>query len=264
MTRRSTVAAKTVVLQGADPDQAALRILLIPHAGSGASIGREFARHTPATWLVATTRLPGRESRIREPVPNLGALVADVVRTAIALPGRAPLLVLGVCSGAVVGLEAVRELERIRPGTVVGFVAAAQWALNVKPDPDRVLLKDAADVSEVLEILRDFGGVPEALEQNEEMLMALLPAIVADIQAVEGHYAEPEPQLAAPLLIVAGEGDKLCPAPRMVGWGLYGNTRDIRIPGGHLLLTDAPAALAGAVAANLDHFALGPTSLKGD
>ncbi|MFF0087447.1 thioesterase II family protein [Streptomyces canus] len=258
------MAAKSVVLQGADPDRADLRILLIPHAGAGAAAGRGFAGSAPADWQTATVRLPGRESRIREAVTDLDGLVADVVRTAGELPGRAPMLVVGVCSGAVVGLEAVRELQRTAPGLVAGFVAAAQWPLNEKPGPDRALLRDAADVPEVLAILQDFGGIPKELEENEEMLAAVLPAIVADIEAVEGHYAEPTPLLDVPLLTIAGETDELCTAERMAGWQEYGDSREVRIPGGHLLLADDSAALAGAIAGHLDHFPAIPTTPKGD
>ncbi|MEV0224407.1 thioesterase domain-containing protein [Streptomyces sp. NPDC050704] len=243
-----------MTLAGADPERAVLRVLIVPHAGAGAASGQPFAAHAPDDWLVATARLPGRESRIREAVPGLDGLVADVAGTIRGLPGSAPLVVVGVCSGAVIALEALR---RSGSAGVAGLAVVAQWAVNEKPDPGRRVLRDADvadDRAEVLDILRDFGGVPDSLAANEEMLGLLLPAIVADIRAVEDYFCEPfDP--GVPLLAVFGDEDQLCPEERTDGWSLFGaRTRTVWLPGGHLLLADEPAALAAAVADNLDHW----------
>jgi hypothetical protein len=167
-----TLSAKTFALKGADPQDASIRVLIVPHAGAGAASGQGFAEHAPADWLVATARLPGRETRIRESVPDLPGLVDDVVATARALPGTAPLLVVGVCFGAIVGLEAVRALQRDDGVRVAGMVAVSQWAVTEKPDPERRLLRDTDDTDGVLAILDGFGGVPERLAANEQMLEA--------------------------------------------------------------------------------------------
>ncbi|MBO1335677.1 thioesterase II family protein [Streptomyces sp. VRA16 Mangrove soil] len=249
---------RTYALKGADPREAAWRVLLVPHAGAGAAAGAAFASHAPADWAVATARLPGRESRVREPVGGLPGLTADVVATARALPGTAPLLVVGVCSGAVLALEAVRALQRDGDVPVAGFVAVSQWAVTERPDPGRRLLRDTDDRAHVLDILREFGGVPEALAANEEMLALLLPSIVADMRAVEEYSSSPDPRLECPLLTVFGDEDPLCPQERTEDWELFATrTRTVWLPGGHMLLTDEPALLADAVAGSLDHFTEG-------
>lgn len=250
------MSSRNVTLAGADPERAVLRVLIVPHAGAGGASGQPFAAHAPDDWLVATARLPGRESRVRETGGDLDALTADVTATIRDLPGSAPLLVLGVCSGAVIALEALR---RSGSAGVAGLVVVSQWAVNEKPDPGRRLLRDVdpgRDRAEVLDILRDFGGVPDALAANEEMLGLLLPAIVADIRAVEDYVCEPfDP--GVPLLTVFGDEDELCSEERTDDWSLFGpRTRTVWLPGRHLLLVDEPEALATAVAENLDHWGL--------
>ncbi|MYW67354.1 alpha/beta fold hydrolase [Streptomyces sp. SID8379] len=246
---------KTFTLRGADPEDAAWRVLLVPHAGAGASAGAAFAEHVPDDWAVATARLPGRESRVREPVGGLAELTADVAATARALPGSGPLLVVGVCSGAVIALEAVRVLQRDGDVPVSGFVAVSQWAVTEKPDPERRLLRDTDEPGELLDILREFGGVPESLAANEEMLGLLLPTIVADMRAVEEYSSSPDPLLACPLLTVFGDEDPLCPEERVEDWDLFSDrTRTVWLPGGHLLLTESPELLARAVADSVGHF----------
>ncbi|WP_328732995.1 thioesterase domain-containing protein [Streptomyces caniferus] len=245
---------KPYALGGADLATAPLRVMLIPHAGAGASSALVFRQHLPQDWVLAAIRLPGRESRIREAVPDLAGLVADVVASARMLPGRGPLLVVGVCSGAVVGLEAVRALQDTDPGLVAGFVAVSQWALNEQPDAAARPPADPDDYADVREELRAYGALPDSIA-DDDMLRTYLPVIAGDMRAVRDHYAAPEPALACPVLVVAGDHDPLCDEDRLAGWSLYSKTtRQVRVPGGHMLLAEAPAQLAGCVAANLDLF----------
>ncbi|MBC9713283.1 thioesterase [Streptomyces sp. TRM66268-LWL] len=249
------MSAKTFTLKGAAPEHAALRLLLVPHAGAGAASGSGFAAHAPADWLVATARLPGRESRVREHTEDLADLVADVTATLRALPGTAPLIVVGVCSGAILALEAVRALQSEGDNAVTGFAAVSQWAVDRAPDPGRPRLRDTDDPVRILALLREFGGVPDSLAANEEMLELLLPPILGDMRAVEEYATAPEPRLACPLLTVFGDEDPLCPEERTEGWELFAeHSRTVWVPGGHMLLTDSPALLVDALAGNLDHF----------
>ncbi|MGW9176908.1 thioesterase II family protein [Streptomyces decoyicus] len=245
---------KPYALGGADPAAAPLRVMVIPHAGAGASSALVFRQHVPQDWAVAAVRLPGRESRIRESVPDLAGLVADVVAVARALPGSGPLLVVGVCSGAVIGLEAVRTLQDTDPGLVGGFVAVSQWALNKPPDAAGRPPADPDDYADVREELRAYGALPDSIA-DDDMLRTYLPVIAADMRAVRDHYADPEPALACPVLVVAGESDPLCDEDRLAGWSLYSRTtRQVRVPGGHMLLAEAPAQLAECIVGNLDLF----------
>ncbi|MFB8273846.1 thioesterase II family protein [Streptomyces sp. NPDC055955] len=246
------MASRSFALHCAEPENASVRVLLIPHAGAGTSSSAGLRRHVPTDWMVATARLPGRESRIREQVTGLDGLVDDVVRTVRALPGSAPLILVGVCSGAVIGLEALRELQRHDPTLVAGLVVVAQGALNEDPAPTARLLRDTDSTAEVIEIVQGLGGIPDTVAANEEMLQMVLPGIVADFRAVEGHRAEPQPLLTCPLLTIAGHDDELCSEERMEGWSLYAEqVFDRRIDGGHMLLTDSPAALVECITDHL-------------
>ncbi|MGW6681149.1 thioesterase II family protein [[Kitasatospora] papulosa] len=248
------MSAKPFTLKGAAPEQAALRVLLVPHAGAGAASGAGFAAHAPADWLVATARLPGRESRVRERTDDLADLVADVTATVRALPGTAPLLVVGVCSGAILALEAVRTLQYEGDSMVAGFAAVSQWAVDRAPDPDRPRLRDTEDSAQILSLLKEFGGVPDSLAANEELLEWLLPPILGDARAVEEYVTAPTPRLACPLLTVFGDEDPHCPEERTEGWALFAeHSRTVWVPGGHMLFTESPALLVDALAENLDH-----------
>ncbi|MFE9926441.1 thioesterase II family protein [Streptomyces sp. NPDC005774] len=245
---------KPYTFGGADPTAAKLRVLLVPHAGAGASSALAFRRHSPETWAVAAVRLPGRESRIREPVPDLSGLVADVAASARTLPGSGPLLVVGVCSGAVIALEAVRELQSTDPALVGGFVAVSQWAPDQASNTTARPGASPTDEADLREELRAYGALPDSIA-DDDLLRTYLPVIAADMRAVRDHRADPDPPLSCPVLVVAGEHDPLCGEDRLAGWSLYsGTTRQVRLPGGHMLLTEAPEQLAHRIADNLDLF----------
>ena len=247
------MAGKPYVLTGADPDTASWRVLLVPHSGAGASNARVLSPYLPPDWLLAAARLPGRESRIREPVGDLASLAADVAATARALPGTAPLLVVGVCAGAVIALEAARTLQDTDPKLVAGLVTVSYWSVDRPPHTTR-LLPDGDDAEELMAAVRGFGYVPQHVAE-EDMARTYLPLIVADMRAVQDHRSGPDPVLTAPLLVVSGHEDPLCPPERVAGWGPFAErTRQARIPGGHMLLVERPAELVETITANLDHF----------
>ncbi|MFE2970297.1 thioesterase II family protein [Streptomyces sp. NPDC057428] len=247
------MAGKPHVVISGDPDTASLRVLLVPHSGAGAANARVLVPHLPPDWQLSAVRLPGRESRIREPVGDLPGLAADVAATARALAGTAPLLVVGVCAGAVIALEAVRTLQDSDPGLVAGLVTVSYWSVDHAPDTTR-LLPDGDDTEELMAAVRGFGYVPQHVA-DDDMARIYLPLIVADMRAVQDYRSEPEPVLTSPLLVISGEDDPLCPPERVARWAPFAErSRQARIPGGHMLLVERPAELVGAIAANLDHF----------
>jgi surfactin synthase thioesterase subunit len=248
------MAAKSFTLNNVDPSRAGVRMLIVPHAGAGSSSSISFRDSAPSEWLVATARLPGRESRVREQVTGLSALTTDVATTIRALPGRAPLIVVGVCSGAIIGFEAIREIQQESPGLVSGLVVVSQAACDpaegecTPPDGEE-------DDSDVLESLRKLGGIPDILSEDEGIFKLMLSAISADIRAVKNYRPMDLPLLSCPMLSISGDDDELCPPAAVAGWSKFSEkSRHVRVSGGHMLLTDSADVLVGALVENLDHF----------
>jgi surfactin synthase thioesterase subunit len=238
-----------------DPGTATLRLLVVPHAGGGAAAGAGLLRHAPADWLVATARLPGRESRYLEPVTGFAGLVDDVVATARGLGGNAPLVIAGVCTGAVIALDAVRRLQSADPTAVAGFVAVSHRAPDESPTAGTKRLSDTEDTDELLAILVQQGGIPAAIAGNADLVALYLPTVLADARAVETHRGAPDPPLTCPLLTITGYDDALVPAAGVTRWSRYApEHRHARIPGGHALLQEQPGALLDAIAGNADMF----------
>jgi surfactin synthase thioesterase subunit len=205
--------------------------------------------------MVATARLPGRESRVHEPVQGLRGLVDDVMQTAAGLPGNAPLLVVGCCSGAVISLEAMAALRWRDPTLVAGLVVVSQWAPDESGMTGRRRLPDAGNLSETLDALKDYGGIPSALVDDPALLNTVLPPVLADWQAVDNHVVVAGPPLPCPILVISPRGDPLCTPERVSGWSAYGQSvTHESISGGHSLLTENPAGIVACIRRNLALF----------
>lgn len=252
------MAARSIFLRrGDDGAGKTLRVLIVPHAGAGGASTRGFMRVAPQEWFVAAARLPGRESRGREPVPGFAGQLEDLVSSIRSLPGDAPLLLVGSCSGAALALEAARELDG-GPEAPVGLVVLSRRA----PHLPGVDLRDASD-DELLAIMDREGGLPPEVKANAELLDTLLPLLFSDTRALDCYTSGPDPQLACAILTLTGDQDEYCPPEAMRGWSDYSKrSRHLRLPAPHLMLTSSPATVVDAIVGNLDLFGLNPATSR--
>jgi surfactin synthase thioesterase subunit len=230
-----------------------LRVLVVPHAGSGGASAKGFMAAAPPHWLVCAARLPGRESRTREPVPGFLGQVTELARAIRSVPGEAPLLLVGSCSGAALALEAARMVESDRAGSVAGMVVLSRRA------PNQTAVSLALESAEqVFALVQQSGGFSALDLTDPEVLEVVLPLLISDIQAVDGYTSEPWPQLAGGILTLAGESDLGCPSEVMLPWSHYAaRTRHLRLPVGHLMLISNPTMVVQAITDNLDLFGAG-------
>jgi medium-chain acyl-[acyl-carrier-protein] hydrolase len=71
---------------------------------------------------------------------------------------------------------------------------------------------------EFLEALREYNGIPDEANDNEEILDLMLPTVRADLELYETYtYARDKP-LACPISAFGGRGDKKVPPEHVVGW----------------------------------------------
>ncbi|WP_382326752.1 thioesterase II family protein [Hydrogenophaga sp. UC242_50] len=159
--------------------------------------------------------------------------------------------------GAVLSSEVARALHATgAPMPRHLFVSGRRPPHWPNPDP---LLHVLSDADFVTEINRRYGGIPPEVAEHEELLALLLPALRADIHALETHLppASRAP-LACPVTVFGGSDDPLTPRAHLDGW--RGETQGafrVRVfPGDHFylqaqkdpLLADLSATLAPLLA----------------
>lgn len=226
------------------PDPPDHTVLVIPHAGGGASVANPLRSACPASWLVAGVMFGGRESRFCDALPtSLSDLVDDAVTAATELrelTGQAPLLV-GQCSGALVGwLAAVALAQRGQPpsGLVMVSAVAPSWGARVV-DP-------SAEEADFIQQAVDLGAVPAKVVALPGMLDLLLPALRADFAALidwSASDAVEVPTLAVPALALFSPDD--CPDEAVEAWReQLPELMTSHVAAGHFLLGENPQAVA--------------------
>jgi medium-chain acyl-[acyl-carrier-protein] hydrolase len=220
----------------------------IPHAGGGASTVRPLCVELADTFVPFAVRLPGRESRLDDPLETVMPAFADKLTSELLrhAQGR-PVVLYGHCSGSVIAYEVAR---RIDPAQVRGLAVSshpAPGSFRREPTwhlPRREFLK---------QVISD-GYLPPEILDNEELLDIYEPAIRADYELIETHELElydsgTVTRIAAPTVAIFGRDDHSIEPARIDAWsGLTtGPFQSISLPGGHNLLLHNVVELAAAI-----------------
>ncbi len=227
------------------------RLFCIPYAGVGASIYRLWAAGLPAQVEVCSIQLPGRETRLREaPLARISAIVEAL------LPDLVPHLDLpfaffGHSMGAVIATELTDALvRRGGPAPVHLFVSGRRAPHIADPDPP---LAGLPDEEFVREINRRFGGIPDEILADREILGLLLPCLRADITALETHQPTQFARTQCPLTVYGGTQDSRAPRAHLEAWrDRAGSSFRLKVfEGDHFYLNPRRAELLADLSATL-------------
>ena len=205
----------------------------MPYAGAGPAIFRAWATSLPQDVTLVPVQLPGHGGRFREPA--LTRLLPMVSALAEVFPEdpRVPFVLYGHSMGALVAFELARELRRRRRTLPRRLVLSGRRAPQV-PDPESAL-HPLPDDELVREVRARFGGIPDEVASEPELMALLLPVLRADLEVVETYPHEAEPPLECPISVFAGAQDSRANGERIDGWRAHTTAafRSETLPGGH-------------------------------
>jgi surfactin synthase thioesterase subunit len=218
-----------------------------PHAGGGATTVRDVCVELADAFDTFGVRLPGRESRINDPVETVMPLLADklageLIRHA---EGR-PVVLYGHCAGSAIAYEVARRLD---PAQVRGLAISSHPAPgSVRREPTWALPRQ-----EFLRQVVTDGYLPPEILGNDELLDIYEPSVRADYELVETYELElfeggPVERISAPTVAVFGRDDHTIDPVHIDAWSAFttGPFRVVSLAGGHNLLRH-PAELAAAI-----------------
>ncbi len=193
-----------------------MRLFCFPPAGMGAAYYRLWAGELPDGLELHAVQLPGRTMRMAEqPVTSILSLVDSIV-PAIAAHLDRPAVFFGHSMGAVLAAETAREfMARNLPAPIHMFVSGRRPPHMPDPMPPLCGLSDDAFVAE---INRRYGGIPQAILDSPDILALMLPALRADIAALESFPATRRATLSLPITVFGGDGDILTPRSHLEAW----------------------------------------------
>lgn len=222
-------------------------LLVFPHAGSGASAYRDFAKALSTAFNVLVFQYPGRQDRAAEPpltsLPDLAAGAFADFRGSPHDRGVAP-VAFGHSMGGLVAFEFTRLAEAdglpVRGLTVSASVA-----------PSRVADKPAHPTGddEILAHLAGLEGTDSAVFTDPTLMRLALPAIRADYAAFDAYACGTDATIAAPVRVLGGDQDPYVTLPDLYGWNDHAGDVEVTVfDGGHFFLREHQDEVAALVA----------------
>jgi medium-chain acyl-[acyl-carrier-protein] hydrolase len=209
------------------------------------------AARLPESIELRTILLPGRESRFRErPFDRMASLVAALA-DALASELAPPYSLFGHSMGALVAFELARELRRRRLSSPDVLIVSGRRTPDLMVDERPLhLLPDQAFVAE---IQARYGGIPQVILEEPELMELFLPTLKADFAVFETYRFTPEPPLPCRLAFYGGDQDPQSAPAASEGWArlVSGPARRRIFPGGHFYLAEQRDAVADAIDADL-------------
>ncbi|MFP3987349.1 alpha/beta fold hydrolase [Streptomyces sp. E11-3] len=231
--------------------QPRLRLLCLPPAGGGAGAFGAWRPYVPEGVELAPVELPGRGSRMDEPLPDRLEPLLDALLAGLRAELTTPYAFFGHSFGAVLAYELTLRIERdgLRPPSAL--LASASRAPHLPLS--RAAVADADD-SELIGWLRRNGGLPPALLAYPDFLRDLLRPVRSDMFLAE-RYLIPEPvAVGCPLFAFAGAQDEAATEAQVEPWAQYTSAAHrLRIlPGGHAYPQTHPQETVSAVLGALE------------
>lgn len=220
------------------------RLICLPYAGAGAALYRSWPSLFPPEIDVVPVQLPGRENRLREPpITELKRLIPELAQALLPLVHPRTTL-FGYSMGALLAFELAREWRRYGVELTRLVVAAC-------PAPQLHRFKPYQySRTQLIERMRQLGGTPEAVLDNNELMSALLPAFGADLQLFEQYRYRAEPPLSCPIVALGGEADREVELTSLEAWAAMTSApfESVIFPHGHFFLHEDERSLVRRIA----------------
>ena len=183
--------------------KAAIRLICIPTAGAGMSTFRGWSERL-AIAEVGLAELPGRGSRLREPVVASVAAAADGLVDAIMRGHAGPTALFGHGLGATIAFEAARRLEARGWPTLALFVSGRRAPSLPASGPglSRLPLEQLIE-----EAQRRSDAIPLDAALDRDSIRLLMPGVRADFEMLDGYVYQPGTQLRCPVVACGAASD---------------------------------------------------------
>ena len=181
--------------------RAVLRLFCFPYGGGAARAYRPWTQILPPEIDVCAIQLPGRGTRLREPLlPKMSLAVELVGKEIVSLLDR-PYAFFGHSMGAILGFEVARLLRLGgHRGPTHLFVSGHQAPQIPNTEPFTYNLPDAKFIEE----LQRLNGTPMEVLEYPDMMRMMLPLLRADFESIQTYSYKHEPPLDCPVTALGG------------------------------------------------------------
>jgi medium-chain acyl-[acyl-carrier-protein] hydrolase len=230
--------------------KASVRLFCFHYAGGSALIYRTWAQKLPATLEVVALQLPGRATRMHEPVISKLDDLVEPIAEALAPFLNEPFAFFGHSMGALISFGVARFLRRqgrALPGHM--FVSGRSAPQLNREHPPLYNLSD----DKLLAELQQLEGTPREVLEHPELMELMLPVLRADFSICDTYEYTEEPPLACPITAFGGLQDFDVTRRRVEAWREQTSaTFTLRMfPGNHFFIHTNETLLLNLLATQL-------------
>ena len=202
-------------LQLSTGEDRAVPLLCFPHAGGDANVYRAWRRELGANVTVLPVLLPGRGSRMAEPLmSDPEEIVSRVADEAMGLAG-APYAIFGHSMGALLAYGLAGEMARRgAPPPCLLFVSGRGAPHRQGPIEPFANLP----TPQFRAYLAALGGTPGEVLENEELMALMEPILRVDLGMVERFPYTASRPVPCPIMALAGRSDPRSPLDQVAAW----------------------------------------------
>jgi medium-chain acyl-[acyl-carrier-protein] hydrolase len=228
-----------------------VRLICFPFAGRGASVFARWGTFMGDVFEVSAVQFPGREARLAEPAMLDAAELVESLIPALLPKLRPPYAFFGHSLGALIAFETARALRArnyaLPSYLFVGARHAPQWQSPASP------IHNLPDDDFLAALKERFGGIPEAILREPELLARLLPTLRADVTLLERYRYQIQDPFPFPISAFGGAYDRAIGAEALEAWReqTSGSFRCRMIPGSHFFLIEQRPALHASMLEDL-------------
>lgn len=242
---RPTTSASRWLTRPPSPGAAA-RVFCIPYAGCGAGLYREWPREHGSVELVPV-ELPGRETRLAEPIPSGFPELAQDMIEGLAPYLDVPFAFFGHCWSALPAYEVTTQLAARGGPVPMRLFVSSQVAPQDGPVGRMLGMSDAEMATEIDETIQVLGGT----RPHPDLVALYVEVLAADVDTSR-RYVVPDPsRTACPITAIGWADDDEVPPDRMGGWAGCGETTFTVLPGPHRRFVCAPPELLDLLVAGM-------------
>jgi medium-chain acyl-[acyl-carrier-protein] hydrolase len=230
---------------------ATLRVFCFPYAGLGTSVFRAWPPAFPSHIELVLMQPPGRESRWGEKAFERAEDLAASATQSLLPHLTMPFVFFGHSLGAMISFEVARQLRRAGHPQPVRLFASAHRAPQLPhPHPRIHTLPDSEFIDQMC---HQYGGIPQAVLDNPELVELMLPGLRADFTVFETYGYVEEPPLACPITAFGGARDRRITEREISGWGQQTEQefRQEMFDGDHFFLQDRREQLLASIMRDL-------------
>jgi len=237
------------IVRPSDDFEPLMSLFCFPYAGVGPSVYSGWAEQLrPSGVKVFLIQLPGRESRLREdPICTMGE-IAGAAAGAIAPLVTGPFAFYGHSLGAKIAFETAREMRR-RSGNAPDHLFVSASIAPHLPWPYAPMHRLPGE--ELLrEVQHRYGGIPEPVLRERDLLDLLLPGLRADLTVLETYSYIAQPPLHSAITAFGGIYDRSVTEASLLAWRVLTQSAfAIRmLPGDHFFLHSERMTLIKTIA----------------